>query len=304
MMLSNSINQSSNTINVLKEQQNSLQKLEKIISTINNDNVTEINNIKKNETNNQKVDKNDTSNEDFSLYQLQKITHMDKYLNESYKLKFNSSKEFNEYQKYKEDLVNKFKNNKIATQSILDNNSLFNSNSNTTTNETTNKIVNSNTFSKENSTTLQDENPNTEPNPDIIVVSNAGDTTVTITESNPPQEKNFFAVNSTKYQTNNINNHGNDFKSYIPISSRSNSELTNTSKPSSQHESIEKSPKENQVEINVSECNIVEGDGIYNDNMKESLLNKQIITTNTKYQEFVKPKSIPNNPNKQCKIIY
>jgi len=150
------------------------------------------------------------------------------------------------------------------------------------------------------------ENPKTEPNPDIIVVSNAGDTTVTITESNPPQEKNYFNVNTTKYQTNNVNNnHNNDYKAYIPISSRSNSELTNTSsKLSNQQDSLEKSPQETKVEINVSECNVVESDGLYNDNMKENLLNKQKITTNTKYQEFVKPKSIPNNSYKQCKIIY
>jgi len=40
MMLSNSINQSSNTIDMLKEQQNNLQKLEKIASNINNESVT------------------------------------------------------------------------------------------------------------------------------------------------------------------------------------------------------------------------------------------------------------------------
>lgn len=142
------------------------------------------------------------------------------------------------------------------------------------------------------------ENPKTEPNPDIIVVSNVGDTTVTITENNPPQVKNFFTVNNTKYQTNNLNNYNNEYKSHIA----GNNESTNISKFNTQHDI---NVTENQVEINVSKChNIeIENDNLYSNCENDKKLNKQEVDTNinSKYQVFAKPKSIPNIVNKQSK---
>lgn len=98
----------------------------------------------------EKKEQHKTSNEEFnSIYQLQNLSHINKYLNESSNLKFNNSEEFKEYQKYKEDLVNKIKNNKITTNKILNKDSIFDNKTNIK------NIINSNTFSQENSTTIQ-----------------------------------------------------------------------------------------------------------------------------------------------------
>jgi len=91
------------------------------------------------------------TNEEYdSMYKLQNLAHMNIYLNESSNLKFNNSEEFKEYQKYKEDLVNKIKNNKITTTyEDLDKDSLFNSKTNL------NNSVNSNTYLQEKSKSIQ-----------------------------------------------------------------------------------------------------------------------------------------------------
>ena len=67
---------------------------------------------------------------------------MNKYLNGPSSLKFNNSEEFKEYQKYKEDLVNKIKNNKKTDNDT---------NSNVNSNDSINKLKSNRINSNENS---------------------------------------------------------------------------------------------------------------------------------------------------------
>eukprot|EP00833_Pecoramyces_ruminatium_P003809 jgi/Orpsp1_1/1177841/evm.model.c7180000063080.1 len=302
-MLSESIKQTSSNFDNLQNSQDKIQNEEKMMNTIDLsvNSISDMENDKMEEDNSnlnmEKKEQHKTSNEEFnSIYQLQNLSHINKYLNESSNLKFNNSEEFKEYQKYKEDLVNKIKNNKITTNKILNKDSIFDNKTNIK------NIINSNTFSQENSTTIQDEyfheNPKTEPNSDIIVVSNADDTTVVITESNQPNGKNYYFNNQNKYQTNNINRYNSEYKSYIPISSNSlNNQVNIKQKTNNNYEKI---PKVTQVEIDVTECQVIEKENNNNNNgnSNNNNDNNNSNNNNVKYQDNIKPKNIQNVTNK------
>jgi len=78
---------------------------------------------------------------------------MNKYLNEPSNLKFNNSEEFKEYQKYKEYLVNKIKNNKLIPHKKMDKDTMFNTKSKS--NDSLNNSKTNSIDLKENSSTVQ-----------------------------------------------------------------------------------------------------------------------------------------------------
>ncbi|KAL6602331.1 hypothetical protein U3516DRAFT_831101, partial [Neocallimastix sp. 'constans'] len=244
-MLSENFKQfSSNNVDILSNSQNNIKEIHELEKMTNSLSLSSIN---KNLLETKKDDnKSDADNEKSnSLYKLKNLSQMNKYLSESSNIKLNNNEEFKEYQKSKKDSVNKINNNKIITHKTLNKSSLFNSK------VIINELINTNSYIQEKTEAIQDEylheNPKTEPNPDIIVVSNADDTFVTITESNLSNEKNYFNMNQMKYRTNNINPYNNEYKIYEPISNyNSNDKHINL------QNNFEKTFKETQIEIDVT----------------------------------------------------
>ena len=127
-------------------------------------------------------------------------------------------------------------------------------------------------------------------------------------------------MNQMKYRTNNINPYNNEYKIYEPISNyNSNDKHINL------QNNFEKTFKETQIEIDVTECQIVENNNnkndnynintninnnsqsIYNNNIKDNLHNYQKIINNEdntiKYQEYPKSKNIPTTISKSSMIL-